>query len=487
METQWIDYLSKVTVYISVSYLFYYYLLSNDAHFLLNRLFLLSMLPLSFLLPLAPLQSPFRRLTLSPEALQAFSELKDPVNPTSALSLTLFIGYWIVFTLLCLRILFHLIHLYRLQNRQPRERLHNITLVKINTPIPPFSFFNRIFLHSGEQCGHEELEQIISHESVHIRQFHSLDILIMELAVALQWFNPLIWLYKKALKETHEYLADREVIAQGFNADGYRLLLFEQQFGAKLFEFASNLKQSQIKRRMFMMNRMNETGKVPYRIILALPLIVLLALALAEPKLVLAQTAATDSRSAAQDQTQKQEVMDTLKKFAAKQKMLEEKLAAAGSDEERLKIKQALHDLISEQKAYEVGVGIKTDEKISEEKAKELMAKFAEKEKYLKELYSKADSPEKKEKIKQDLESLFKKRQEFLQQAGMRPKEESLSREDLEKKLLKVQEKRAKLKQMIADEKNQEKLQELKSKYKEVAEFEEQLKIKIQAQAKQNP
>ncbi len=487
METQWIDYLSKVTVYISVSYLLYYYLLSNDAHFLLNRLFLLSMLPLSFLLPLAPLQSPFRHLTLSPEALQAFSELKDPVNPTSALSLTLFIGYWIVFTLLCLRILFHLIHLYRLQNRQPRERLHNITLVKINTPIPPFSFFNRIFLHSGEQCGHEELEQIISHESVHIRQFHSLDILIMELAVALQWFNPLIWLYKKALKETHEYLADREVIAQGFNADGYRLLLFEQQFGAKLFEFASNLKQSQIKRRMFMMNRMNETGKVPYRIILALPLIVLLALALAEPKLVLAQTAATDSRSAAQDQTQKQEVMDTLKKFAAKQKMLEEKLAAAGSDEERLKIKQALHDLISEQKAYEVGVGIKTDEKISEEKAKELMAKFAEKEKYLKELYSKADSPEKKEKIKQDLESLFKKRQEFLQQAGMRPKEESLSREDLEKKLLKVQEKRAKLKQMIADEKNQEKLQELKSKYKEVAEFEEQLKIKIQAQAKQNP
>lgn len=487
METHWIDYLSKVTVYISVSYLLYYYLLSNDAHFLLNRLFLLSMLPLSFLLPLAPLQSPFRSLTLSPEALQAFSELKDPVNPTSALTLAMFIGYWIVFTLLCLRILFHLIHLYRLQNRQPRERLHNITLVKINTPIPPFSFFNRIFLHSGEQCGHEELEQIISHESVHIRQFHSLDILIMELAVALQWFNPLIWLYKKALKETHEYLADREVIAQGFNADGYRLLLFEQQFGAKLFEFASNLKQSQIKRRMFMMNRMNETGKVPYRIILALPLIVLLALTLAEPKLVLAQTAATDSRSAAQDQTQKQEVMDTLKKFAAKQKMLEEKLAAAGSDEEKLKIKQALHDLISEQKAYEVGVGIKTDEKISEEKAKELMAKFAEKEKYLKELYSKADSPEKKEKIKQDLESLFKKRQEFLKQTGIRPKEEFVSTEELEKKLLSVQEKRAILKQMIADEKNQEKLQELKSKYKEVAEFEEQLKIKIQAQTKQNP
>ena len=135
-----IDYLLKVAVFIGIAYFFYYYLLRNDAHFLGNRLFLLFMLPLSFLLPLAPLRSPFRSLTVSPEALDLAAAMTTAEAPAAWSFAAIVIAlYWTVAALFILRILFHLFHLYRLQRRHPRERLRNITLVRVGSPIPPFS------------------------------------------------------------------------------------------------------------------------------------------------------------------------------------------------------------------------------------------------------------------------------------------------------------------------------------------------------------
>ncbi len=492
MDTAMIDYLFKVAVFLGTAYYFYHYLLRNDVSFLANRLFLLSMLPLSFLLPLAPLRSPFRSLTVSPAALAAAPAMPAAAAPSgpSFASIIVFL-YWAGAALLLLRIFFHLFHLYRLQRRNPRERLRNVTLVRVASPIPPFSFFNRIFLHADKSCNAREMEQIISHESVHIRQLHSLDILVMELAVALQWFNPVAWLYRKALKETHEYLADREVIAQGFNADGYRLLLFEQQFGAKLFEFASHLKQSQIKRRMSMMKRMKNTGKVPYKIVLALPLVALLALALAQPRLVLAKAAvADDQQQTVQKEENKamseQELKDLQLKLEAKEKDLKEKLSAATDPEEKQKLKQALENiykkrqyLMSEQEPA-AKEEAKADTQMDKEKRKELMAKLEAKEKALKENYAGAETPEAKEKAKQDLDTFYKKRQAIFDEYGIVKVKKQPSKEQLEKKLASVQDMRLKLKQLIAEEKNEEKLKEHKLKFKELGKFEEELKLKLE-------
>ena len=491
MGTPWIDYLFKVAVYLGAAYFFYRYLLRDDVNFLGNRLFLLFMLPFSFLLPLAPLQSPFRALTLTPEALRVAASMPALEAPMAAPIISLIIIiYWAGVALFMLRILFHLFHLYRLQRRHPHERLRNLTLVRVAAPIPPFSFFNRIFLHTPKNFNAGEIEQIISHESVHMRQLHSLDILIMEMVVALHWFNPVVWFYKKALKETHEYLADREVIAQGFNADGYRLLLFEQQFGAKLFEFASHLKQSQIKRRMFMMNRMKKAGKAPYRIILALSMIALLALALAEPRLIMAKSATTDDKNEVAQKQDKpamsdQELKETMIKLDEKEKALKEKLSAADNPEEKQKFKEALANLNKKRQYLMSEHGpapkeaAKGDKEMDKEKLKSILVKFAEKEKYLKELYGSADSPEKKEKIKQDLNTLYKKRQVLFSESGLTPKQEKPSREELEKKLQSLHETRLKLKQVIAEEKDQEKIKELKLKFEKLGQIEEELKIKI--------
>ncbi len=476
-------------LFLATAYLFYHYLLRNDTHFLGNRLFLLAMLPVSFLLPLAPLRSPFRTLTFYPALLRDMTARPPATTPASMnFAAGAFVLYCTVAALFTLRILFHLLHLYRLQRRHPRERLQNVTLVRVGSPIPPFSFFNRIFLHAVKNADTLELRQIISHESVHIRQLHSLDILLMELTVALQWFNPFVWLYRKALKETHEYLADREVIAQGFNADGYRLLLFEQQFGAKLFEFASHLKQSQIKRRMFMMNRMEGAVKAPYKIILALPLITLLALALAEPRLIIAQGASADEKKEVMLQEDQkamsdQERKETLVKLDAKEKRIKEMIAASSDPAEKQKLKETLDGLYKKRQSLMTGHGgdpegeTRGDTQMDNEKLKELQVKLAEKEKYLKELYAGADTPEKKEKIKQDLDMFYKKRQALLQENGvpMKPR-----REELEKKLQLVHEKRLQIKKLAGEEKDPDKARELKLKFEELGRLEEDLKIKME-------
>ncbi|MBN2345168.1 MAG: hypothetical protein JXO51_02180 [Candidatus Aminicenantes bacterium] len=489
MSAPWIDYLFKTAVFLTAAYLFYYWLLRNDVNFQGNRLFLLGMLPLSFMLPLAPLRSPFRSLTLSPMALGDAAALPALEGP-SALPLVsiLAVLYWTGVAVFILRIFFHLFHLYRLQRRHPHERLRNITLVKVESPIPPFSFFNRVFFHNPRNCDEKDIEQIITHEAVHIRQLHSLDILIMELVVALQWFNPAVWFYRKALKETHEYLADREVIAQGFNADGYRLLLFEQQLGAKLFEFASHLKQSQIKRRMFMMNRMKRAVNAPYKIFLALPLVAFLALALAEPRLIMAKGApADDPKEVVQKEepapVSEQELKETQAKFEEKEKVLKEKLAATEDPQKKQELKESLNTLYKKRQLWltEHGLALKEEAafaKENEKKLQELLAKFAAKEKDLKEMYASADSPEKKERIKKDLTLLQHKRQELMSKYGM-TEDKDPSQEELAKKLEMVHEKRMKIKQLIHEEKDSEKAKELEMKFEELLKLEKELKARI--------
>lgn len=443
METFLFDYLFKASLFLGVGYLFYHTLLRNETHFLLNRLFLLIMIPASFLLPRLPLNSPFRSLTISQESMTALDTVGTRTEQTTSVLPIIQLVYWGGVLLLMLRIIFHLYHLYRLQHSHTCQAYGRMVLVKVDTPIPPFSFFNRIFMHLPQDEDPRSIDQIISHEAVHIRQLHSLDILIVELAVALQWFNPFVWFYKKALKETHEYLADREVIAQGFNAEGYRLLLFEQQFGAKLFEFASHLKQSQIKRRMFMMNRMKTAGKAPYKILLALPLIALLALLLAEPKVILAQgdtladevkakPVATTEKKAADDSAQpsKEEIKDTFKKFEQKEKILKEKFAAASSDEEKMKIKQALGELFKKRDYYAESVGVKIK------------------------MHKEDDTP-----VTPDM---------------------------LKKKLQKSSEILAKMKTMLAQEKDEAKQQELKMKISDMEKFQKEAQLKLESLEKKN-
>ncbi|MGB6865125.1 MAG: M56 family metallopeptidase, partial [Candidatus Aminicenantaceae bacterium] len=229
-----------------------------------------------------------------------------------------------------------------------------VKVVVTDTETAPFSFFNFLFISNSDITDHG-FERILTHEMTHIKQYHSIDLLFMELLTIFQWFNPFVWPYKKSLKETHEYLADHAVIAQGCSRAKYQLLIFEQHVGLNMFEFTNNFSQSLIKRRITMMAKIKSNGRAKLKILLIFPVIALLALAFAESKPV-------------------------------PTKPLDEAVISQPDNLSQPQDKKA--DEAAKKKQHE-----------KQEKATEIL----EKEAKLKAMYKETDDPKKKEKIKAEL------------------------------------------------------------------------------------
>ncbi|MCK7461604.1 MAG: hypothetical protein MZU84_05860 [Sphingobacterium sp.] len=132
------------------------------------------------------------------------------------------------------------------------ERHRGLRIVLCGHSGEPFSFFRFVFVDRSQARG-ADIDRVLAHELAHVRQLHSLDVVLAEVLSVVQWFNPFVWPYKRSLRETHEYLADRAVIAQGCPLARYQLLIVEQSVGGRLLELASSFRTSQIKRRIVML------------------------------------------------------------------------------------------------------------------------------------------------------------------------------------------------------------------------------------------
>ena len=163
------------------------------------------------------------------------------------------------------------------------RRHDGLRVVVCGHPGESFSFFNFVFLNKT-QIPNGDFDRILAHELAHVRQRHSIDILFAEFLTVIQWFNPFVWPYKRSLRETHEYLADRAVIAQGCALARYQLLIVEQHVGGSLLELASGFRTSQIKRRIAMLSRQETKGLARWKPLLVLPLAMILVLAFAESR-----------------------------------------------------------------------------------------------------------------------------------------------------------------------------------------------------------
>src|SRR5690606_4161130 len=104
------------------------------------------------------------------------------------------------------------------------EYLHGHKIVALDDDSVPFTFFNLIFLNPKKYTG-EEIEILLKHEDVHIRQYHTIDLILYEIINILFWYNPLIYYLKNKLDENHEYLADKFVLATGTDRHNYINLL----------------------------------------------------------------------------------------------------------------------------------------------------------------------------------------------------------------------------------------------------------------------
>ncbi|MEM1135264.1 MAG: M56 family metallopeptidase [Bacteroidota bacterium] len=246
----------QVAICLGVLYLLYHLLLKGTTFHHWNRLYLLGAIIFSLLAPLGefkipiaplandkfinlveginrPLQPTTERIAISPnENRETFyqpitqhkQQLHQAVNQ-SLPSLKVKINWWVLayfsgFVIAFGLFLFRLGKVFIIYSRGVKKKGEGFT--EVHVPFRDkqvFSFFGFIFLNK-EHFSEKEYELIIQHEKVHIQQFHGLDVVQIELLQALFWFNPLFWLYRKAIQSEHEYLADRQT-AEAINKSQY--------------------------------------------------------------------------------------------------------------------------------------------------------------------------------------------------------------------------------------------------------------------------
>jgi hypothetical protein len=353
-------YILESGVCLTLFYGAYWLFLRRETYFRLNRAYLVSSLVLSFVIPAVPIPSPLLTAPASGADISRLGSLA-PVpghfNGWEIAALVYFAGVLLFLS----RFLFHLAELHRVVRRNGSRRDHGLRVVSIDKEFSPFSFLNVVILNDRDVTA-DNLQRILAHERVHIRQRHSLDILLMELVIAIQWFNPFVWPYKKSLQETHEYLADEGVIAQGFSVSMYRLLVFEQHVGARLFELANNFKQSQIKRRLTMMSKIKSGSAARLKLLLALPLTAFLVLAFADPRPAsraggptgfIPQEKAGAGQEVQANKEKAAQAQADLKNLKDKELKLREKLESALTAEAKQELKKELAAVLQEEHAIQ--------------------------------------------------------------------------------------------------------------------------------------
>lgn len=168
------------------------------------------------------------------------------------------------------RFIYLVVRLFLLAKRNRVTRQAGFRMVEIQEDISPFSFFRFLFINNGS-FDESELDNVLEHEKAHIRQKHSMDHLFAHGLAVFQWFNPFAWQMRKALKTTHEYIADQQVLGKGIELFDYQSLLLKQVIGYHSVELVNNFNLKPIKNRIAMMNKTRSGIPAKLKALLVVP------------------------------------------------------------------------------------------------------------------------------------------------------------------------------------------------------------------------
>ena len=289
-------YILKSSVCLVLFYLFFRLLLSKETFHRFNRMALLGVLFFSLLIPCIEVttrhQVEVQQAVLSIEQLLLMAELEatpanvGAVQETSAISwvqIVLLVYLAGILFLVC-RNIYSLICLFRLVHSGKHEKLEKgVTLVVHNQEIAPFSWMKYIVISRKDL--EENGREILIHEMAHIHHRHSVDLLVADICIFFQWFNPGAWLLKQELQNIHEYEADETVINEGVNAKEYQLLLIKKAVGTRLYSMANSFNHSKLKKRITMMLKEKSNPWARLKYLYVLPLAAIAVTAFARPEI----------------------------------------------------------------------------------------------------------------------------------------------------------------------------------------------------------
>ena len=296
-------YILKSGVCLSLFYLFYRLLLSKETFYRFNRIALLGILVFSLLLPLievtkAP-QNEINQAVLTIEQLLVMAENHQQTQVTAVVEGDDLVDtwrspvHWIeivllfyiagIFFLVC-RNVYSLFRLVRLMNTAQRRQIDKHTVLLVHDrKVAPFSWMKFVVISRTDL--EENGREILIHECAHIRKHHSWDLLIADICIFFQWFNPGAWLLKQELQNIHEYEADEAVINEGINARDYQLLLIKKAVGTRLYSMTNSFNHSKLKKRITMMLKEKSNPWARLKYLYVLPLAAIAVTAFARPEI----------------------------------------------------------------------------------------------------------------------------------------------------------------------------------------------------------
>ncbi|MVN20031.1 TonB family protein [Mucilaginibacter arboris] len=241
----WWHYLILANLYLALFYGFYLLLLRKETYFMLNRIYLVSAALLSFFIPM--MQAEWVKNLFITQKVQQTIYYIDPgfvyrVSPATESGFTISqffsVVYWAVAMLLLARLFYRFVKLKRYMQSEENGSA--------------FSFFGKIKVDENLP----QKDVILQHERVHAIQFHSADVLLFEVLAILNWFNPVIYFYRKAIKYIHEFIADRNALSFGVDKSDYALLLLSQTMNVQPNTLTNSFfNHSLLKQRIMMLHK----------------------------------------------------------------------------------------------------------------------------------------------------------------------------------------------------------------------------------------
>lgn len=282
-------YIIKLSISLSIVYLFYQLFLRRLTFYNWNRWYLLIYSLVCFVIPFINVftiivEQPALRESAFINYIPAITQMSpapDAGRATAASGINwLQVGVVVILSgmlFMIVRLLLQYYSLYKMRSKAVLLYDENVKLYHINEPVMPFSFGRGIYVNQ-HQHSEDELKDIIRHEFIHVKQRHSLDILWSELLCILNWYNPFAWLLRHDIRQNLEFIADQQVLQTGLDRKQYQYLLLKV-IGVNSFSIATNFNFSSLKRRIAMMNKTQSARVHLTRFLFLLPLLVVILLA----------------------------------------------------------------------------------------------------------------------------------------------------------------------------------------------------------------
>ncbi len=298
MANTFVKYLLESSLCLLLFVAIYRLLISNLTHFSWMRFYLICGLILSLVLPLIilPIQwntilfsSGSSAIPLPSKHLETFVNDINQINLARAFSLfsTQMMVLYLILTVYLIGVVFkmysfskNLNNIFSFIKKNPKVKEGNYWIVNLKNEVPAFSFFNYIFINNNyKNLSSHELQLIKNHEIAHVKQYHTLDLLFVEIASIVFWFNPLMSYFRKSIQEIHEYIVDERIAGEGENKKVYAHLLLNLASDSKAFNLSTSFTGKHIKRRIFMIakQRTSEKGKLTFIVIIPIISILLLS------------------------------------------------------------------------------------------------------------------------------------------------------------------------------------------------------------------